>query len=209
MSKGQIWSYDIMISAMVFILALALISFFWWSITATMNAQPTPIFKESREFAGDVLSSGSPQSWDSVIDPGDPGTWSAATSIGLLESDAGLVVSGDKLVALREMDEADHSLLREKLGLGYEFQVLLHEFYDCSEPMMIASPYNCEDRGISPFDPEWSSRSHLVTVGGSGYSIGSAPDSSAKTVATIKRFAVYNDSLVRVTVLLWTSNAWQ
>jgi len=211
MAKGQIWSYDMLIATVVFMLTVTLIASFWWSAASTIGEKPGErMTATGADFADVLLSPGNPYDWHERLDTANTGTWgSNVTLVGMGSGFEVPLISGDKALALIEMDETNYSELKGMFRLGYNFYVEVMEFYNCSSAGIQSSPLNCTARGIAADSEEWNSTAHYVWIGGRNFTLGVAPNSTALSASVSNRYAIYNNSLVRVRVILWNNQTWQ
>ncbi len=211
MRKGQVWSYDILTAVVVFIITFAFLIFFWWSVT-TLTTEPRPegLALGARDISDALLSPGNPEDWNTVVDPGDAGTWGAISLLGMGEEFGSQEISIDKASKLVQMDATNYTALKAKLRINYNFYVEMKEFYNCSETSIIWSPMNCTARGILPGTSEWNSLEHFASTPSGNFTLGIGPDAGgARSVSVLNRFAIYNGSLVRLKVITWTNQTWQ
>ena len=206
--KGQIWSYDILAAVVVFIIMFSFLAFFWWSVATTTGEPKAEIIsREAKGLSDTLLSPGSPTDWDGLVDAGDTGTWAAVASLGLTEEFGASEVSEGKAEKIALMNDTDYSLLKQKLRTNYNFYIEMKEFYNCSEPGVGAF---CNARGITDADEEWLSMEHFAQANGRNVSFGTNwEEGGARSVSAVSRYALYNDSLVRIKVVLWTNQSWQ
>lgn len=205
-SKGQVWSYDLIVAVVAFILVLAFLVFFWWSVSATVGMpRGERLMDDTLGMADILLSPGNPSDWNDTVNASDPDSWAGASLFGLMENFTSPRISQDKAAKLLQMNATNYSALRAKFRSNYHFYVEMKEFYNCSN----ASAY-CAERGIPPSSGEYSELEHYVAVSGQNFTLGIPPSSGgARSVAIVNRFAVYNSSLVRLKVILWTNQTWQ
>jgi len=118
--KGQVWSYDLMMSSILFVIAMGILAFFWWSARTNMTEEKDTMTLESIKVADNLVSPGSPTDWQSSIDVNDQSTWSNVQQIGLgrswSASDSN-VLSIDKLYSFQTMSSNNYSLTKSKLRL--------------------------------------------------------------------------------------------
>ena len=94
--KGQYFSFDAMVSVIIFVLAVSLLTSYWFGVRAIMDAQSDDIAKDALRLS------------DSLIGPGNPTTWAEGVAADALPIQVGLctdyssdVLNEDKLVAFR------------------------------------------------------------------------------------------------------------
>jgi len=204
--KGQVWSYDLLIAVVAFMLTLAFLVFFWWSVSAAVGApRSEQLPEEARSIADVLLSPGNPSNWNDTINASNASTWTTITLIGIGEGFGSPELSQGKAEKMLQMNATNYSLLKEKLRSDFDFYVEMREFFNCSN----ATSY-CTARGITISSPEYDQLEHYVLVSGQNFTLGIPPSSgNARTVAVINRFAVYNNSLVKLKVVAWTNQTWQ
>lgn len=210
-NKGQVWSYDILAAIVVFMITFAFLAFFWWSVaTTTSEPRAEKLAVGVKGLSDSLLSPGNPTDWGNStgIDPNNADTWGSIYVLGLTEGFGGQEIDQGKAERIVLMSEANYSALKQKLRMNYNFYVEVKEFYNCSEPSIISSPLNCEDRGIT--EPELSSMEHFASANGVNISFGLEPNANgARSVSVVNRYAIYDGSLALVRVLLWTNQTWQ
>ena len=206
--KGQIWSYDILAAVVVFIIMFGFLAFFWWSVAAT-TGEPSAemISREAKALSGALMSPGSPANWNDSVNASNTTTWSGFSTLGLAEGFGASEISADKAEKMAVMGETDYELLKLKLRTNYNFQVELMEFYNCRDPAV--SDF-CTAKGMPVDGEEWNSTEHFAEANGRNISFGIGPDAGgALTVSSISRYALYNGSLAKLKVVLWTNQSWQ
>jgi len=208
-AKGQIWSYDLLIATVVFMFTISLIAFFWWSASASMLTKPGDrLAMGAADLADTLLSPGNPSDWPERLNTSDTSTWGAVSIPGITDGFDRQSISVDKASALVQMNDTSYGELKTRLRLSYDFYVEVKEFYNCSSSGMLGSPFNCADRGINQTTAEWNSTEHFVGINGRNFTFG-LPPSGARSVSVSNRFAIYNNSIVRMRVMLWTNQTWQ
>jgi len=204
--KAQVWSYDLTIAVVAFILSLAFIIFFWWDVSVTTSApRGDMLIDEARSLADIITSPGNPSDWNSTVDTAAPATWDYIGALGMGDAFGSPEISGDKAAKLVEMNASNYSALKAKLRTNYNFYIEMKEFYNCTVSTF------CSEKGIMPGDPEYSENEHYASPDGvNNFTIGQPPDSGyARSIAAVNRFAVLNHSLVRIKVIVWTNRTWQ
>lgn len=214
--KGQSWSYDLLVAIAIFTLTVILATYLSWSVTVNSASNSLDRLSEGTwALSGTLLSPGNPSDWNSSISTADPSTWSSVTVFGMTEAFGSPNISDGKARALLAMSTADYARFKEALHTPFDVYVEMKEFYDCNNAFvngtasMNNSAFNCSSRGILPGSNEWFQRDHYVSVGGSNYTLGLRPSSNARQVSVMNSYGVYNNSIVRVRVILWTNRTWQ
>ena len=185
--KGQVWSYDLMMSSILFVIAMGILAFFWWSARTNMTEEKDTMTLESIKVADNLVSPGSPTDWQSSIDVNDQSTWSNVQQIGLgrswSASDSN-VLSIDKLYSFQTMSSNNYSLTKSKLRLRYDYYV-----------QFIIHNGNGSDQ--------------VVKLNGFDLDVGKPYDEiTARMIAKTDRIVIYNNSLVIMRVILWSESPW-
>ena len=115
------WSYDLIVASIVFITAMAILAYFWWSARTNMSEDKEAIIRESFKVSDALMSPGFPANWNTLVDPNDQSTWSNVQQIGLAESWANQSLSIDKVYKLAEMSFNNYSYTQSKVSPNYEF----------------------------------------------------------------------------------------
>jgi len=204
--RGQVWSYDLMISVVAFMLVLAFLIFFWWSVsTAIGMPRGERMTEEALDMADILMSPGNPSNWNDTVNSSLTSTWGTIALLGVGESFGSPRLSQSKLEKLLAMNSTNYTELRLKFKTNYQFYVEMKEFYNCSAAAML-----CALRGIPVNSSEYQRLDHFVPISGQNFTIGIYPPSgSARSIVAVNRFGVYNSSLVRIRVVLWTNQTWQ
>lgn len=204
--KGQTWSYDLVIAIVAFMLTLAFLVFFWWSVSSTIGApRGEKLSEDAREMADILLSPGNPEDWNSIVNTSDPDSWAEAGLIGIGEGFGSKAISRDKAEKMLAMNATDYAALKGRFRSPYNFYVEMKEFYNCSSPGI-----DCPGRGIGLGSPEYSQLEHYAEVSGQNFTLGIPPsEGGARSAAVVNRFAIYEGSLVKLKVVLWTNQTWQ
>ena len=211
--KGQTWSYDLVIAVVAFMLTLAFLVFFWWSVSTTIGApRGEKLSEDARGMADILLSPGNPSDWNGTVNVSDSSTWAEIGLLGIGDGFGSPNISQDKAEKILAMNTTDYVALKGRFISPYNFYVEMKEFYNCSDPGVESSPINCTGRGI--VEPEYSQLEHYVAFNFSGqtinFTLGIPPSAGgARSTAVVNRFAVYNNSLVKLKVVLWTNQTWQ
>ncbi len=209
--KGQTWSYDLVIAVVVFMLTLAFLIFFWWSVSTTIGMPRGEKLSEDASAMADVLlSPGNPADWNGTVDTSNSTFWANISLLGIGEGFGSPKISQDKAEKILAMNGTNYTELKGRFISPYNFYVEMKEFYNCSDPGVESSPINCTGRGIAPGSPEYSELEHYVQVSGQNFTLGIPPSAGgARSAAVVNRFAIYNNSLVKLKVVLWTNQTWQ
>ncbi|MCX6775960.1 MAG: hypothetical protein NT130_03880 [Candidatus Micrarchaeota archaeon] len=185
--KGQVWSYDLIISSILFVIALGILAFFWWSARTNMTEEKDTMTLESIKVADTLVSPGSPTDWQSSIDVNNQSTWSNIQQIGLgrswSDSDSN-VISTDKLYSFQMMSFNNYSFTKSRLRSQYDYYI-----------QFIIHNSNGSDQ--------------MVKLNGLDLWVGKPfNEITARMIAKTDRVVVYNHSLVIMRVLLWSESPW-
>ncbi|NYZ75827.1 hypothetical protein H0N98_01080 [Candidatus Micrarchaeota archaeon] len=184
--KGQVWSYDLIIASMIFVVAMAILAFFWWSARTNMSENKDAIIRESLKIGDVLMSPGIPADWNTAggFDPFDDSTWSNVQQIGLAESWTNRSLSVNKLNNLRTMSSTNYSytrsLLRSKYNFYVEFKFRNTRNNNLEQPVLMDG---------------------LPITAGSPYN-----DMTVKAIARDDRVVVYNNSIIIMRLYLWSNS---
>lgn len=185
--KGQVWSYDLIISTILFVIAMEILAFFWWSASTNMTEEKDTMTLESIKVADNLVSPGSPADWQLPINMSDQSTWSDVQQIGLVRSwndNDTNVISTDKLYSFQMMSFTNYSLVKSKLRSRYDFYI-----------QFIVHNVNGSDQ--------------LVKLNGVDLWVGQPfNEMTARMIAKTDRVVIYNNSLVIMRVILWSESPW-
>lgn len=185
--KGQVWSYDLMMSSILFVIAMGILAFFWWSARTNMTEEKDTMTLASIKVADTLVSPGSPTDWQSSIDVNNQSTWSDIQQIGLgrswSDTDSN-VISTDKLYSFQMMSFNNYSFTKSRLNSQYDYyiQFIIHNGNGSDQMLKL----NGLDLWVGrPFN-----------------------EITARMIAKTDRVVVYNHSLVIMRVLLWSESPW-
>jgi hypothetical protein len=185
--KGQVWSYDLMISSILFVIAMGILAFFWWSARTNMTEEKDTMTLASIKVADTLVSPGSPTDWQSSIDVNNQSTWSNVQQIGLgrswSDSDSN-VISTDKLYSFQMMSFNNYSFTKSKINSQYDYYI-----------QFIIHNSNGSDQ--------------MVRLNGLDLWVGKPfNEVTATMIAKTDRVVIYNNSLVIMRVLLWSESPY-
>lgn len=184
--KGQIWSYDLIVGSLLFIIAMAILAFFWWSARTNMSEDKEAIVRESLKVSDVLMSPGIPANWNEVVNLSDQSTWSNVQQIGLATSWANVSLSVDKVYKLANMSSVNYSYTQGKLRSNYDFYVQF--------AFRNTSNNNLEQPVLMNKKP--------ITAG-SAYN-----DITVKAISRVDRIAVYNNSIIIMRLYLWSNSTY-
>ena len=187
LKKGQVWSYDLIIGSILFVIAMGILAFFWWSARTNMSEQKDVLILESIRVADSLVSPGSPTDWETHVNLNDQNTWDDVQQIGLVQSwndNESNILSNCKVYNFRMMSFANYSLTKTKLRSRYDFYI-----------QFIIHNANGSDQ--------------MATYSGSDLWIGKPfNEQTVKSIAKTDRLIVYNHSLVFMRVYIWSDSLW-
>lgn len=181
--KGQVWSYDLIIGSIIFIIAMGILAFFWWSAQTNMSENKDLVAKESIKVSDVLLSPGIPQNWNELVDVNTPSTWGNVQQFGLAERWDSNKLSIDKLYKLREISLRNYSFAKSRVRSRYDF---FFELVGINNSVESRLKLNGKD-----------------IIGGKQYS-----ETTAKTIAKVDRVVVYNNSAAVLKVYSWSDYFW-
>lgn len=186
--KGQVWSYDLIVASIIFVAAMAILAYFWWSARTNMSEDKEAIIRESLKVSDVLMSPGIPANWNTLVDLSDQTTWSNVQQIGLANSWTNPSLSIDKVYKLVNMSITNYSytqtLIRSNYNFYMEFKFRNTSNSNLEQPVLM----NNENitAGIDP------------TVGNTALTV--------KAVARDDRIAVYDNSIVIMRLYLWSDS---
>jgi hypothetical protein len=183
--KGQVWSYDLVVASIIFVLAMAVLSFFWWSVRTNMSEDKEAIIRESFKVSDVLMSPGIPQNWSMLVNPSNPSTWSNVQEIGLAESWTNSSLSVDKVYKLINMSSVNSSLVQNKLRSRYDFYLQF---------LFLNTSNNSVEQPVL--------MNQTAIVAGDLYNL-----TTVQAIARDDRIAVYNNSIVIMRLYLWSNSS--
>jgi len=189
--KAQLWSYDLVIGSIIFLVVVGILSFFWWSISTNISMDEEKIITASLESSDMLLTPGIPDSWSvnvrascwyDCIDE-----WNNVQQVGLISSTSKRTLDPVKLVSFYEMSYSNYSRARAKAKSRYDYYISLNR-------------YNGTEQAIGLI---------VYQLPVLYYAAGLDPaTSNAKTIVKTERIAIYQIEVVRFKLLTWTSQIW-
>jgi hypothetical protein len=123
--KAQFWSFDIVFAIVIFVIALALITYVWSDISNQFSLSygngVSAMQLGIQGLSTTLTESGNPSNWNSVVNVDNISTWNNV-SIGL-EGSSGLSTS--KILTLEAMSEYNYQDTKPLLGVGYDYYITL------------------------------------------------------------------------------------
>lgn len=184
--KGQMWSYDLVIGSVLFMIAMAILAFFWWSARTNISENKDAVIFESMKVSDSLMSPGTPANWESLVDPMNMSTWANVQQIGLAKSwgvNETNVISIDKLYKFRQMSLINYSYTKSKLRSRYDFFIEL-KIRNSSQ----------EERAKLNGTDFWAGRQYN--------------EFTMKTLAKTDRVVIYNNSVAIMRLYLWSDSLW-
>jgi len=185
--KGQVWSYDLIIGSILFVIAMGILAFFWWSVRTNMTEEKDKMILESIKVADSLVSPGSPTNWESAVNLNDQSTWQGIQQIGLVRSwndNDSNILSIDKVNKFRMMSLTNYSFTKTRLRSQYDFyiQFLIHD---------VNGTDKMAKYGVSDL---WAGKPFNEQI--------------AKTIAKTDRIVSYNNTIVIMRVFVWSDSLW-
>jgi len=182
--KGQVWSYDLIIASMIFVIAMAILAFFWWSARTNMSENKDAIIRESLKVSDVLMSPGIPANWNTLVNLSNQSTWSKVQQIGLAESWVNRSLSVDKIYKLTNMSVTNYSYARSLLRSNYNFYM----------------EFNLRNTSNNNLEQPVFMNGTAITAG-SKYN-----DMTVKAIARNDRVVVYNNSIIIMRLYLWSNS---
>jgi hypothetical protein len=183
--KAQIWSYDLIISSILFLIALGILAFFWWSVTTTVSKSEEKIITESLKFSDMLLTPGIPEIW--FVNSSMAGTWDNVQQIGLTTNTSKRIVEWMKLGSFYEMSNYDYPRTRLKAKSHYDYYIYLTKHNGTEQAVGVVGyglPVTYYSAGLNPASYD------------------------ARTIVKTERIVIYQNETVRFKLLTWTSQLW-
>lgn len=126
--KAQFWSFDVIFAMVIFTIALTILGFTWYNVnnqlalsygTGAILAQ-----LQTHTLAQNLMSTGYPTSWFSIVNTTNTMTWSNV-SIGLALAPTSSNLSISKIYALSAMTSNNYQATKQDLGVGYDYYVTI------------------------------------------------------------------------------------
>jgi nitrogen fixation-related uncharacterized protein len=187
--RGQVWSYDLIVASIIFVIALSILAFFWWSVRTNLAEDKEAIVRESLKVSDVLMSPGIPENWNDLVNLSDSTTWSQVEQIGLAQSWDNHSLSVDKVYKLINMSSANYSYVQNRLRSNYNFYM---EF-----KFRNTSNNNGEQPLLMNNSPIFAGIDKVYNN-----------DSTVKALARDDRIAVYNNSIVIMRLYLWSDSTY-
>jgi hypothetical protein len=179
--KGQVWSYDLIVGSIIFVIAMGILAFFWWSARTNISENKDAMVAESAKVSDVLMSPGIPANWNMLVKLTDQSTWANVQQIGLAEDWGSNILSIDKLYKFTNMSLLNYPAVKSKIRSRYNFYM------------------------------ELKLRNNSVEVGvkmnGTNIQAGLPYNElTAKTIAKTDRVAVYNNTVVILKLYIWSDS---
>lgn len=119
--KGQYFSFDAIIASIIFIIAISVLSSYWYGVQSVMDSRSENMYNEVMRVSDILMSDGTPSNWDS-----NP---AAVLQYGLLKNKTTYELDENKitqLTAYLDSASAHYNETRQKLGLSkYQIYVTI------------------------------------------------------------------------------------
>jgi hypothetical protein len=126
--KAQFWSFDVIFAMVIFTIALTILGFTWYSVNNELalsyGSGAILAQLETHTLAQNIMSTGYPTSWFSVVNTSNTFTWSNV-SIGLSLAPSSSNLSINKIYALSAMSSNNYQATKQDLGVGYDYYVTI------------------------------------------------------------------------------------
>jgi hypothetical protein len=182
--KGQVWSYDLIVASTIFVMAMAVLAFFWWGVRTNMSEDKEAIIRESFTVSDLLMSPGIPQNWNTLVNLSNQSTWSNVQQLGLAESWTNSSLSIDKVYKLLNMSSVNYSTVQNNIRSPYNFYIQLI--------LLNTSNNNAEQPVLM---------NQTAIIAGIPYN-----DATVQAIARDDRVVVYNNSIVIMRLYLWSNS---
>ena len=181
--KGQFFSYDAIIGAMIFVIAFGLLVSYWWSVRSLLNPEREDMLKEALRIS------------DSLLTPGNPTDWEAHPPLASQDAN-GFVTLNTKMVGFAD-DYSNETLTQAKLAAFKSFVASSNANYQLAREQLIRTSYH--------FNISIESGGVIRDCFGE-CTMGKGPASSARNQVVVTRIAKYDrdNTLVNLKITLWT-----
>lgn len=126
--KAQFWSFDVIFAMVIFTIALTILGFTWYSVnnqlSLTYGTGSILAQLQTHTLAQNIMSTGYPTSWFSIVNTTNTLTWSNV-SIGLALAPTSSNLSMSKIYALSAMSSNSYQATKQELGVGYDYYVTI------------------------------------------------------------------------------------
>ncbi len=127
--KAQFWSFDVIFAMIIFILALTILGFTWYSVNNQLSLGYSGggivAQLQAHSLAQNLLAPGYPTNWQSIINFSNPSTW-VNMSMGLGAGPSGTNLSSNKLYALMAMSNSNYPATKFGLGVTYDYYITIY-----------------------------------------------------------------------------------
>ena len=121
--KLQFWSFDVIFAIVIFSVAITILAFTWYDINNQLSlaygSGSTIMGIQAQTLIQNILSTGSPGNWNSMINLTNTSTW-GNVGIGLSSGDG---ISSAKLYAFMAMANQNYEAAKQDIGVSYDFYI--------------------------------------------------------------------------------------
>lgn len=121
--KMQFWSFDVIFAIVIFSVAITILAFTWYDINNQLSlaygSGSTIMGIQAQTLIQNILSTGSPGNWDSMVNLTNVTTW-GDVGIGLGSSSG---ISPAKLYTFMAMANQNYEAAKQSLGVSYDFYI--------------------------------------------------------------------------------------
>jgi len=126
--RAQFWSFDALFAMIIFVAAITILSLAWFNISTELSLSSGSISYimqlQSQAVAQNIVSAGSPQNWQSIVNLSAPITWERV-GVGLASSQGSSSLSPAKLYALQSMVNSNYSTAGLELGTDFNYYITI------------------------------------------------------------------------------------
>lgn len=117
--KGQFFSYDAIVSVVIFLLAIGLLITYWWSVTGVMGLERERIQKEAISLSDVLLTPGNPSDWQTL----SSSDRNELRQYGLTTGWANNVLDVDKIEQMHDWSDDDYDASKNELRLLNDYYI--------------------------------------------------------------------------------------
>lgn len=127
-ARGQFWSFDVLFALIIFVAAVTILAVAWLDVSSGLAIATGGVSYimqlQSQTVAQNLLSSGSPDNWPSLINPTAPATW-GSVGVGLASSLGSASLSPAKIYALQSMASYNYTAAGPEIGTTYNYYIMI------------------------------------------------------------------------------------
>jgi hypothetical protein len=126
--KAQFWSFDVVFALVIFGIALTVLTFTWYNLNNQLalayGGGDTILQLQTKSLASDILSTGVPANWQSVVNTMNTLTWTNV-SVGLASAPLSSNISTSKLYAMASMSNYNYQASKQLLGMAFDYYIAI------------------------------------------------------------------------------------